>query len=193
MKNLFLITLTSSLLTLTGCAPTISITHDYDKEVDFTAFKTFGYLAWSDASIKSINELDRKRIEREVKAELSSRGMTFVDGVGDVMVGFHLIIETKTGTTAYTSYYGGMGYGYGGWGYGGGMASTTYSEYEYQVGTLILDIFDVSTKQLAWESIANGEVSKSKNPDEAEAKLKRLIFRMFKDYPVKPVEGEEAK
>lgn len=192
MKNLILIAFLSSLL-LTGCAPTIAVTQDYDKEVDFSSFKSFGFLAWSDASIKTINELDRKRIEREVKAELTSRGMTFIDGVGDVMVGFHLIIETKTGTTAYTSYYGGMGYGYGGMGYGGGMSSTTYSQYEYQVGTLILDIFDVSTKQLVWESIANGEVNRSKNPNEAETKLKRLIFRMFQNYPVKPIVVEETK
>ena len=178
-----------SLVLLTGCAPTISVTQDYDQEIDFAQFKTFGFLAWSDDSMKTLNELDRKRVEREAKAELTSRGMTFVDGIGDVMVGFHLIIETKTGTTAYTDYYGGMGYGYGGWGYGygGGMSTTTYSQYEYQVGTLIIDMFNVSNKQLIWESIANGEVNKSRNQSEAETKLKRIIFRMFQNYPVKPL------
>jgi len=171
-----------------ACSSSITITTDYDREVDFKKFKTFGFLEWNKESKALVNDIDRKRLEDAVASELEARGLKRVDGIGDSMIGFHVVVETKTGTTSYTNHYGGMGYyGYGGFGYGygypyGGASTTTTSTYSYNVGTVIIDQYDSSSKKLVWEGVAQGEVNQDrKNREEY---IKKDIQRMFAEYPV---------
>ena len=190
MKNILFFFLAVLLTIGPGCGSSISITTDYDKEMDFTKIKTFGFLEWNDASKALVNDLDRRRLEDGVAAELEKRGLKRVDGYGDSMIGFHVIIENKTGTTSYTDYYGGMGYyghGYGGFGYGygypyGGGASTSTSTYTYQVGTVIIDQYETSTKKLMWEGVAQGEVSEKRK--DREDNIKNDLAKMFAEYPI---------
>ena len=156
--------------------------------MDFTKIKTFGFLKWSDESAALVNDLDQRRLENAVAEEMEKRGMKRVEGMGDSMFGFHAIVENKTGTTSYTNYYGNMGYyGGGGFGYGygypyGGQSSTTTSTYEYQIGTIIIDQFETSTKKLMWEGVAQGEVTGDRsNRDD---NIKSDIIRLFANYPV---------
>lgn len=178
-------------LLMTMCSPSISITTDYDKSVDFSKFRTFGFLALDENSKKFVNDIDEQRLKDGVTRELEARGWKKVEGIGDAMVGFHVIVEQKTGTTAYTNYYGGMGYGYGfGYGYYGapGMSSTTVQQYDYLVGTVIIDIFDAETKKLAWEGVANGEIEE--NRKNREDNIRKDMSRMFVDFPVAKLESE---
>ena len=89
-----------------ACSSSITITTDYDREVDFKKFKTFGFLEWNKESKALVNDIDRKRLEDAVASELEARGLKRVDGIGDSMIGFHVVVETKTGTTSYTNHYG---------------------------------------------------------------------------------------
>ena len=94
---------------------------------------------------------------------------------------------------------GGMGgYGYGGYyghgpayGWGGGMSTshTTYSEYDYVVGTLIIDIYDAKEKKLVWESVAKGTIN-----EKTKGREQRIIstaYKMMLNYPVKPPKGSK--
>ena len=84
-----------------------------------------------------------------------------------------------------------MGYGYGfGYGYYGapGMSSTTVQQYDYLVGTVIIDIFDAETKKLAWEGVANGEIDE--NRKNREDNIRKDMSRMFVDFPVAKLESE---
>ncbi|UTW66565.1 DUF4136 domain-containing protein [bacterium SCSIO 12643] len=188
MKKLMFYMVAGILLIGAACSSSITITTDYDREVDFTKYKTFGFLEWNKESKQLVNDIDRKRLEDAVAAELEARGLKRVDGIGDSMIGFHVVVETKTGTTSYTNHYGGMGYyGYGGFGYGygypyGGASTTTTSTYSYNVGTVIIDQYDSSSKKLVWEGVAQGEVNQDrKNREEY---IKKDIQRMFAEYPV---------
>ena len=189
MRRILFFLLIATLAIGAGCSSSITVTSDYDKQVDFTQYKTFGFLPWSEESAKLINDIDQKRLETAVTNELTQRGFTRVDGIGDCMIGFHAVVETRTGTTSYTNYYGSMGYyGYGGFGYGygypyGGSASTTTSTYDYQVGTVIVDQFEVATKKLVWEGVAQGEVTGQKK--NREENINYHIERMFANYRVK--------
>ena len=194
MRNILFFALALMLTIGAGCGSSITITTDYDKAMDFTTIKSFGFLKWNAESAALVNELDRRRLENAVASELEKRGMKRVDGVGDSMIGFHVIVETKTGTTSYTDYYGGMGYyGRGGFGYGygypyGGTASTTTTQYEYQVGTVIIDQFESSTKKLMWEGVAQGEVTGDRS--NREENIKKDITKMFANYPIAIPETE---
>jgi hypothetical protein len=110
MKHISFLALAILLLIGAGCGSSVTITTDYDKEVDFNTIKTFGFLKWNPESKAILNDIDQRRLETAVTSELLKRGMKRVDGIGDSMIGFHIVIENKTGTTSYTDHYGGMGY-----------------------------------------------------------------------------------
>jgi hypothetical protein len=173
---------------LSSCSST-KFSVDKDSAVDFTKYSTFQYYGWAEESNKLLNQLDQDRIEKAFGAELEKRGLTYEKETGDLIVTLYIVTEQKTKTSATTTGMGG-GYGYGGYhGYGpsygwGGMstAHTTYSEYDYVVGTLIIDIYDAKEKKLIWESVAKGTINeKTKGREE---RVNSLVRKMMIKYPV---------
>lgn len=168
---------------------------DQDNTIDFSQYKTYRFYGWAEESDKLINDLEQGRIEKAFGEEFDNRGMSLVKEGGDLVVTLYIVTEEKTKTTATTTHTGGYGYGYGyggyyGYGprYGWGvpMSHTTYNEYDYVEGTLIIDVYDAKEKRLIWESIAKGEVHQ--NPKGRAERIPKLVARMMQEYPVKPVE-----
>jgi hypothetical protein len=163
---------------------------DYDKEADFTSYKTYKFLGWEENSDQILNDIDKKRILDSFQKELTARGMTRDDSSPDVGITLFIVVQQKTSTTAYTNYNGGMGYGYGRWGgwgagYGMGSSTTTYSEDDYLEGTVVIDFYDESTKKLVWQGILTKEVVE--NPAKREKSIPKAVNKLMKQYPVKPV------
>jgi hypothetical protein len=190
MKNLLIAIIAA--IALTSCS-SINISSDRDGDVDFTKFSTFSYYGWQKESDKILNQFDKTRIEQAFADEFKERGLTLVDKNGDVIVSLYIVVDQKTGTTAYTNHYGAGGpygyyggYGYGaGWGWGMGYSSTSYQEYHYMVGTLVCDVFDYKTKKLIWQGVVSGEIDE--NPKNRERNIPRVVRELMKRYPVKPV------
>ena len=153
MKNLVKVSFIITLAMLVYSSAFSQVTVDFDKTVDFTKYKTFSFAGWQKDSDKALNDLDKKRLQDAFKEEFTSRGLQIVTSNADAVVSLYLVIDNKTSTTAYTNFNGGMGYGMGrGWGMGvGGMgvgsATTTYSEDDYKEGTMVVDVYDASTKK----------------------------------------------
>ena len=123
---------------------------DFDKSVDFSKYKTYSIGGWAKDSDKKVTPFMKERVTTAIKAEYASRGITYVETGGDATITLYIVIDNKTSTTAYTSFNGGLGFG-GGWGWGmgyagmgmgglGGTATTTYSQDDYQEGTLVVDM-----------------------------------------------------
>lgn len=166
------------------------VTSDFDKEADFTKYKLYNFAGWVDGSDKILNELDKKRILDAFGAEFDKRGMTHVDEEGDITVTLFIVLDQKTSKSAYTNYTGGMGYGGRmGYGYGaygmGGSSTTTIEEYDYVDGTMIIDIYDNTTKKLVWQAIWKSEVND--NPKKRDKRVPKNVKKLMKTYPVKPV------
>jgi hypothetical protein len=117
----------------------------------------------------------------EVAETLTEKGWKKVDSNPDALVVVHGATQTKRSLNTFYSGGGGWGgYGYRGWG-AGGMGSATTTESEYQVGTLVVDIFNAQTKQLVFRGAAQDEIS-----DKAEKNIKKVekaTSKMFKDFP----------
>ena len=182
-----------ALITISACS-SIKITSEKDGDVDFTQYKTMSYYGWAKESDKILNRFEKERIEAAFAKEFKSRGLELVERDGDVIVSLYIVVDQKTGATAYTNHYGGGGpygwyggYGYGAWGWGMGYSSTTYSEYDYYVGTLICDVFDSKKKSLIWQGVVSGEIDD--NPKTRERNLPRVVGYLMKKYPVKPTKG----
>lgn len=183
-------------LVLSSCA-TIKVTSDYDRSVDFTKHKTFEYYGWAEESGKLLNDLDKRRIEEAFGAEFRKRGLTLVKSDGDLIVSLFIVVEQKTQTTAnttttgmgggYGGYYGGY-YGRGpGYGWGNTHSTTTIQNYDYEVGTLVCDVFDKSTETLIWEGIGSKTLDEDKNT--RDENVEKAVTAIMNTYPI-PAPGK---
>jgi len=183
-----------------GACSSIKVTSDYDKEANFTKYKTFEYYGWTEESDKILNRFQKERIEKAFGEEFLKRGLKYVKDGGDMVVSLYIVVDKKTSTTAYTNHYGGYGggygyggagwyggygMGYGGMGYGGGSSSTTYSENDYLEGTLVVDVFDKAEKKMIWQSV--GQKTIEENPEKADRNTPKVAAAIMKPFPIKPI------
>jgi len=185
------------LVVLAAACSSVKITSDKDPGVDFSKFKTYSYYGWAENSDQMVNDLDKRRIESAFGEEFSKRGLRYVEEGGDVIAVLFIITQQKVQTTATTTGtgmgmdYGGYGgyHGYGpGYGWGGGMnySTTTYSDHEYTVGTLIIDLYDSKGEQLIFEASASGTIED--NPKGREDRINRVAAEIMAEYPVAPMQ-----
>ena len=182
-KNILKITALALLGVLVSCSP-VKVVVDQDKTVDFTQYKTYSFLGWQKDSDQLLNDFDKKRLHDAFISEFSSRGLEYVETDGDMAVSLFIVLNQKTSVTAYTDYYGSGGYGYrrygGGWGYG--YSTTTYNESDYTEGTLVLDVFDSSTKDQVWQGVATSTVSE--DPAKREKTIPKKVEALMAKFPV---------
>ncbi len=188
MKNLFLPLL--GLLLLVSSCTSVKISNNWDKEVDFSTFKTYSLFPWDQQNDKVLNDYDKLTIAGAIKNEMNKRGYKHVEKNGELIISTFVIIEERTSYQAYNHHYGGWaGYG-GGWGYYGGAGyygygagyNTTVYSTDYNQGTLIIDIFRLKDKRLVWQGIASGEVQE--DLARRDKKLPMRIGQVFRRYPV---------
>ncbi len=176
-----LLTLLTALVLLSSCDST-KYNVDYDKEFDFSKLKTYKFLPWSPQNSERINELDRDRLYDAIRGELAARNMSEVEDDPDAFVNLIILMQQKTGVTGYTDYYSPYGYGYG---YGYGRSHTSYSQYSYTDGTMLVDVFDAREKRLVWQGSAAGEVKGNQKSYQKEADIRSLMSKVFSFYPIK--------
>lgn len=171
--SLFAIILT---LTLTSCS-TVKVVSDYDSQTDFTKYKTFAFYK-PGIDKAQISDLDKKRIMREIEANLSLKGMT-ISETPDLLIS--IFTKERQRIDVYNNSYGYWGYGYGPWygGYGGFGGNTVSTSTE---GTLYIDFIDKATNELVWQGIGKGDLVMS-TVEKKEARIKEIVSKIIAQYP----------
>jgi hypothetical protein len=180
-------------LLTTACGSSVAVTSDYDKSADFSKYKTYTYYGWADNSDQMLTDFDKRRIESAFQNEFANRGLTVNQENGDAIVSLYIVVDQKTSFSSYTDHYntgmyGGMydpiyGYGYGRMGMGmGGTSTTTTTQHDYEVGTLIVDVFDAQTKKQLWQGIGKGTISENKS--KREERIIAAVAKIMESFPV---------
>src|SRR5712664_2322711 len=134
------------MLLFAGQSSAQQVKTDYDRSANFGQYKTY---SWE--KVQSKDPLLVDRIKEAVNSTLAAIGWTLVPSGGDVEV---FAIETTQNQQTLDTFYN----GFGGWRWGGfGDATTTVET--YKVGTLVVDLFDVSTKKLIWRGSSSDMLS----------------------------------
>jgi len=157
---------------LTAASLAQQVKTDYDRDANFSKYKTFSF-----EKIQTQDPLWVDRIKSAVTAALTAKGLSQVDSGGDISV--VAVGMTKTQQRLDT-FYNGFG---GGWRFGGRFGDATTTTETYQVGTLVIDMFDSGTKELLWRGSASGTVSN--NSTNNIKNLDKGVQKMFKSYPPK--------
>jgi hypothetical protein len=147
---------------------------DFDRSADFGHYKTY---SWQ--NVKTKDPLSVDRIKNAVNAALAAKGWNQVESGGDVSV---MAIQTTQDQQTLNTFYDGLG---GGWGWrrfgGGGFGEATTTTENYKVGTVIVDLFDTSTKKLIWRGASSDTLSTNSNKNIEN--LDKGVTKMFKKFP----------
>src|ERR1700757_3376208 len=145
---------------------------NYDHSANFSQYKTYSW-----AKVQSKDPLVVDRIKDAVNAALAAKGWTQVDSDGDVSI---VAMEITQNQQTLNTFYDGFG---GGWrwrGVGGFGEATTTTD-TYQVGTLVVDLFDAKSKNLIWRGSSSDTLSN--NPDKNTKNLDKGVKKMFGHFP----------
>jgi hypothetical protein len=164
------------LLSVAELAAAAKVVTDFDPKVNFSQYKTFMWIKRPHMEDPLMDD----RIVNAINAQLTAKGWTLVQEGGDVGVAAH--VATKKGHTLET-FYNGFGGGWGWHRWGGGMGIATTNVETYLVGTLVVDLFDSSTKQLIWRGWATDALPD--DPKKETKKLNKDIEKLFKNFPPK--------
>jgi len=143
---------------------------DYDHTTEFSKYKTFIWIKQP----KTENPLMQQRIIDAINTQLEAKGLQLVSSGADL--GISANTATKEQQTL-NSFYDGF-YGWGWHRYWGPVTVETYT-----VGTLVVDLFDIKTKQVKWWGTASDTISDK--PEKNAKKLNEAVEKMFKHFPPK--------
>ncbi|WP_264511005.1 DUF4136 domain-containing protein [Flavobacterium sp. N1719] len=174
MKKLFLLSAVLTLL-LTSCSA-VRVNTDYDQNVKFEQYKTYAYQK-SVIDKAEISDLDKRRILRSIDETMSTKGFSKSESP-DVLVSF--FTKEKEQVNVYNNNWGfgwGWGWGWNPWMWGGGYNST----YRYTEGVLTINIIDAKTKELIWQGVGEGELTK--RTEKKDENIKEFVQSILEQYP----------
>ncbi len=175
IKRLFV----CGLALLAGCAP-IAVQTDYDPDVDFSSYQTYGFLPRSmseqeRASYRFSPELFEKKLHKSVRAALAERGLQYASNNPDLLITFHANVRHRQ--DVYDAQH-----GYNSW----KSAVVDVDVHEYREGTLVLDFIDRRTNDLVWRGIGTGTTEGIDSPEDLQKRLDKAVSKMVSKYPPKP-------
>lgn len=161
---------------LTGCS-SIDTSYDYDTRVDFSQLRTFDWMPEQPVTIPDPRR--EQAVRDEFVAALEARGFKKVSHDADFLLVMYAGAEARLQVDAF-------GYGYGPrstfWGPTAGWVEANV----YRDGTLILDVVNPETDELAWRGTAQGVLDASMNPQQRRELVAKAIDKMLKKFPPPP-------
>jgi hypothetical protein len=157
-----------------GGALAQDVTYNAMPGVDFSKYHTYKWVTIQGASYP--NQIVDTQIKTSIDSQLASKGLTKTDtDKADLYIGYQGSIDQEKQWNAY-----GMG---GGLRWGGGMATAQSST--ISIGTLVVDMYDPSTKQLVWTGRATKTLDPGANQDKKQKNLDKAMQKLLKNYPPK--------
>jgi hypothetical protein len=160
---------------------------DYDHTVNFSQYNTYSW-----GKVQTSNPFFASRIQQAVDNQLQAKGWKLIPNGGAVTVfATDAVHDQQQVQTMYDNMGGGWGggWGWGGWGWGGwggpgfgtGIATTTTTD--QNVGNVVIDLFEGTSKKLLWRGLATDNLSS--NDEKNTRMVDGDINNMFKNFPPK--------
>ncbi len=170
-----------------GCGPSITVTSDWDPSVDFSTYETFAVLDAAGGA-EGIDQFTHNRIMTAIADNLTAKGLRQVENPdnADLAAGWQLTTDQRSSYQTVSTGWGGYGRYGGGWygGWGGGMTTSRTTETRYEVGTLVIALFDETKDQMIFTATGSKQLAAGDlTPDEAQRRIKDAVDRILRDFP----------
>jgi hypothetical protein len=185
-------------LTLTACAPGISVRTALSPDASVHGLRTFRVLPTPQPKIAGavsstndpmlVNSISNRALRTDLAQEFAGLGYVASDSNPDFCVAYYASTNQKLDVTywdyGYTwrpHWWGGWGRHYGrGWGGDWGMQNSP-TVTQYTEGTVIVDVIDPKTKDLLWRG--QGVAAVSNNEAQYEQELKQTVEAIVDKFP----------
>lgn len=172
------------MLLVSGCTSGPQIKSDYDRSVDFSEYRTYGFfprLSIEDQDYStSYGSIFRDAISREMNA----RGYIKSDDP-DLLINVSGRLTEKTDvrtmTDPFPMYYRYRAGFYQPW-YGYGYGARTHVS-QYTEGTVNVDVVDADEKKMIFEGVGVGRLRENRTSEQIRAAINSAVARMFEGYP----------
>lgn len=173
-------------IALASCSG-IEIRSEYDPDVSFAGLHSYDWMTMS-RQPASKPALDDPQLDAFVRAtierQLGERGYEKqAGGTADFHIGYRLALEKKLAVSTLNDWY---GYRAGwGWRYGA-MGQAAFPEsysYEYDEGSLVIDIARPGAQQPLWRGSAAAEVKRGRTPERRKARIEEAVRRILSRFP----------
>jgi len=170
------------LIALAGCATGPTIRSNVDQSVDFTRFRTFDFLQPLSTDREGYQSFISRDLMIAAEREMTALGFQRSSTNPDLLVNFSANLEQRLRVTQTPTSGGGAAWGshrrsasYGVW---GGYRTDVRQD---TMGTVGVDVIDAARRQLVWEGVAVGRVTRStaENVGPALDSAVRDIFQQF--------------
>ena len=167
-----LATLSALLLGACSSTPSIRSAYDYNREVDFSSYRTYAFISEHPMAVSeaqgAVNPLLENRLKEAIRIIMNTKGYSEVSDPekADMAIGFTVGSRDKIKVDTYPStfhtgyarrgYY--LGYDYG----------TETRVRQYTEGQLAVDVYDVASHHPAYHGVASTRINDSSraNPQE---------------------------
>jgi hypothetical protein len=118
--------------------------------------------------------MTQRKIQSTIDKILQSKGFAFEEvGYPDFIVITYLGVENKIFVTDY-------GFMPGAW---WGYVDQNIDISHYEEGTLFIDMYSASTKELIWRGAATGVIGEIKDPDKRDERIKETVTQILEEFP----------
>jgi len=174
------------LLLVASTAVGQDVRYNFDKDTDFSEFKTYKWAVLKNAP--KLDSLRDKQIMDTVDAQLATKGLTKTDSdAADLYIGYQAGVGQEKQFTSYSTDWGyGPGWYGGGWyrgGYGGGSSMTTGQTSTIYTGQLAIDFYDSKNHDLVWRAVASKTIDTKAKPEKQQKNLTKAVAKLLKNFP----------
>jgi Domain of unknown function (DUF4136) len=165
-----------------GSAFCQDVRYNFDKDADFSKYKTYKWVDIKDAA--KLDDILDKNIKAALDAELATKGLTKVDDdKADLFIGYQGAVGQEKQFTSYGTDWGyGGGWYRGGW-YGPSSTMTTGQTSTIYIGQLAVDIYDSTNRSLVWRGVASKTIDQKAKPEKQQKNLAKAAAKLLKNYP----------
>ncbi len=158
-----------SLVAFASCSG-LSTNFDYDTTYAFTNLSTYD---WTGEEVAS---LEGRRAHAAVDAALAARGIRQDSTHPDFHVAAHVRSREKTEVRDWGYTYRAHSAWYG---------SPNIDVYQYEEGSLVIDVIDPAKHELVWRGTASKVIDKDWTPEEREQEIGAAVQELLKGFPPK--------
>ncbi|MEJ2541612.1 MAG: DUF4136 domain-containing protein [Gemmatimonadota bacterium] len=173
---------------LAACGGGLSVNSDWDSSFDFRAPQTFTVL--DNAGGPLARGLNDARVKQSIASVMESKGFRQVADTSqaDIAVGYQFTTEQQRSYNTVNT--GWSGYGYGGYGswypyyYGPSMATSRTTETVYDVGSLLIAVFDTDARAMVYASTGSRTLDEQgRSPEEMQERIDDAVSQILADFP----------
>lgn len=159
----------AALAVLPSCSG-LATSFDYDTSQSFAGLKSYAWIEKQD------NSIGMKRVRDAVDAELKSRGFALTSSRPDFQIAAHVGTQDRLRVVDWGYTYQPRGYWHGG---------RDIDVYQYEEGTLVLDVIEPGQNALIWRGSGSKAVDSSWTPEERDEEVREAVKTLLAEFPPK--------